>query len=110
VSAAPEITDEQKEMLRDYVRARRKAAEENVFIEKNKDAVLAIVRLLGGSAVYLNGRMYQGESISYDYPATIQNRQQKLTKDKKIMQLDGRARKIAKPCLMFEDLAKPIVK
>jgi hypothetical protein len=104
--SAPKISGEQKETLRDYVRARRKAAEANKFIETNKDAVLSIVRILGGSAVYLNGRMYQGESISYNYPAAITNRQEKLGKDKKVMQLDGRARKIAMPCLMFQDLQK----
>lgn len=94
----------QKEILRAYVKARRQAAAANKIVESKKEEVLAIVRLLGGRAVYLNGLMYAGDSVSYEYPASIKNRREKLGQDMKLMQLNGRARKQIKQVLMFEDL------
>lgn len=104
----PRITPEQRNTLKVYVQARRDASAANKIVEKHKAEVESIVRLLGGRAVEKNAVIFIGKSISYAYPAGIRSREQKLKDAKKIMQLDGRARKVSTDCLMFEDqAAKP---
>jgi hypothetical protein len=104
-AAKPKLSDSQKELLRTYINARRKAAEANKVVEQVKDAALSAVRLLGGRAILYRALLLESEAVSYDYPAAIRRREEALKNDKKIMQLDGRAQKIVKPCLTFKDLA-----
>jgi hypothetical protein len=97
---------EQKELLSEFVRAKRRFKADEDFIEKNKDAVLSIVRMLGGRATVLSGLLKEALWVSYLYPASILRKEYKLKKEKEIMQLDGRAAKNARPCVKFEDLRK----
>lgn len=92
--------------LRQYVRARRIAAETNATIENLKAEILSIVKMSGGRVDILNATCFRGESVSYLYPKSILNREEKLRGDKKLAQLTGKAQKQVKDCLMFQDLAK----
>lgn len=102
--ASPKLTDEQKEVLRAYVKARRAESAAGKIVQKHKDAVLSIARLMGGRVVALQGVMFVGQSISYEYQSSVKKKQAALKTMKDLMQLDGRARQVSKECLMFEDL------
>jgi hypothetical protein len=89
--------------LSDYIRAKRVAIEAVDIVEKLKGPALTLVQKAGGIVV-LNGAILRDVmSVSYKYPPAIEREEAKLMRLKKIMQLDGRAQKIEKPCLTLSD-------
>ena len=106
LKSVPTLSDEQKELLCTYIQARRKRDEADKVIEQTKGKALVAVQLLGGVAILYRARLSQSQSVSYLYPPAIKRREESLKQDKKIMQLDGRAQKLTKPCLLFDDLQK----
>jgi len=92
------LTEIQK--LKDFIRLKRVAIDAIALVEQQKGPILAIVQK-GGGEIPLDGMILKEVmSVSYDYPFTILREEEKLRKQKKIMQIDGRALKIEKPCLM----------
>jgi len=102
--SVPRLSTEQRLSLIDYIRAKRLANEANAILEKMKGPALAIVQMAGGVVSLNDAVLREAMSVSYDYPPAIMRQEDKLRQLKKIMQLDGRAQKIEKPCLMFSEM------
>jgi hypothetical protein len=98
------LSAEQKRSLSDYIRAKRVANEAAAILEKMKGPALAIVQMAGGTVAMNDAILREAISVSYGYPPTLLRQEDKLKQLKKIMQLDGRARKIEKPCLTMSEV------
>jgi hypothetical protein len=86
--------------LSDFIRLKRVAIDAIALVEQRKGPILAIVQKVGDK-IPLNGMILQEVmSVSYEYPPAIVRAEEKLREQKKIMQIDHRARKIEKPCLL----------
>lgn len=100
-----EATKSEKSQLTAFLKARRKRAECDEFLAKNKSVVFDILgKLPGGNFTQANAMIYRADTISYEYPPEILRMEQDLANLKKISQLDGHAGKIIKGCVKFQNL------
>jgi hypothetical protein len=103
--AKVKLSKDQSAVVARYILARRQAAQAAATMEMIKGEVMSIVNMSGGRVLMLEAMVHRGASVSYLYPKSILRAEDKLKQQKKIMQLDGRAEKITKDCLLFEDFA-----
>ncbi len=93
------LTEIQK--LKDFIRLKRVAIDAIALVEQQKGSILAIVQKTEDAEVKIDGMtLKEVMSVSYEYPPAIVRAEEKLREQKKIMQIDHRALKIEKPCLM----------
>ncbi len=102
------LTQEQKQALHSFIKARRARAEAETYLEENKASVFKILTAIQGGNVTIDKAMiYRADAISYTYPPAILHLEKNLNNAKKAMQLDGRADRHVKGCVKFEDLRQP---
>ena len=104
IAKKAQLSIEQRKNLIAYIKAKRVANDAAVLLEKLKGPALTIVQMAGGVVSLNDAILREAMSVSYEYPPTVLRQEDKLRQTKKIMQLDGRAQKIEKPCLMFSEV------
>ena len=99
-----QISPEQKQYLSDYIRAKRVANKALAILEEIKGPALAIVQLAGGSYAMNRALLRESMSVSYAYSSALTRRKLALRNEERIEQLNGKAEKIERPCLVMSEV------
>jgi hypothetical protein len=107
VSVSPKkfvLNREQLAGLADYIKAKQIANEAVAFVEKMKAGALTLVQLAGGTVTMGNVILKDTPSISYAYSAALTRQKLALRNAEKIEQLNGKAKRIERACLVMSQV------
>ncbi len=99
------LTSEQERQLLEFISARLARAENEAYLDANKAAVFDLLtKIPGGNFIALGAMIYRADVVSYEYSQDVDRLEVSLKIEKDIEKRDGRAKRIVKGCVKFEDM------